>query len=52
LFPVVVWVLSLSHDPVVIGIVSITALLIIARHRQNIRRLLRGEEPQFSMGRK
>ncbi len=51
-FPVVVWVLNLSRDPVVIVIISMTALLIIARHRQNLRRLIRGEEPQFSLGRK
>jgi glycerol-3-phosphate acyltransferase PlsY len=48
LFPVSVWVLNLSHDPLVITAVSIAALLIIVRHRQNIRRLISGDEPRFS----
>ncbi len=34
-----------SKDPVLIGISEAAALLILIRHRSNIRRLLRGEEP-------
>ncbi|MGB8063816.1 MAG: glycerol-3-phosphate 1-O-acyltransferase PlsY [Candidatus Sulfotelmatobacter sp.] len=52
LFPVSVWLLDRSRDPWVIALIAASALLIIARHRQNIRRLLAGAEPQFSLGRK
>lgn len=48
LFPVLAWLL---HDyagaPQVLGLMVIAALLIIARHHQNIRRLLAGAEPRF-----
>ena len=52
LFPVSVWFLEGSHDPWVIAFIAASALLIIARHHQNIRRLLSGAEPTFSLGRK
>ena len=52
LFPVSVWVLHRSRDPWVIALIAASALLIIARHQQNIRRLLSGAEPRFSLGRK
>ena len=52
LFPVSVWILHSSRDPWVIAFIAASALLIIARHHQNIRRLLSGAEPQFSLGRK
>lgn len=42
----------LSTDPWVLGLISTTAALIIARHHQNIRRLLSGAEPRFSLGHK
>lgn len=42
----------LSHDPWVPALISTTAALIIARHHQNIRRLLSGAEPRFSLGHK
>jgi len=51
-FPVSVWVLHRSRDPLVIAFIAGSALLIIARHHQNIRRLLSGAEPTFSLGRK
>ena len=48
LFPVLAWLL---HDyagaPQVLGLMVIAALLIIARHHQNISRLLAGAEPRF-----
>jgi glycerol-3-phosphate acyltransferase PlsY len=45
LFPVLAWVL---HDaPPVLGFMAIASLLIIARHHQNIHRLLAGTEPRF-----
>jgi len=52
LFPSTVWALNLSHDPIVLALIGVTALLIIARHYKNILRLLSGEEPKFSLGRK
>lgn len=42
----------LPRDPWVLGLISAAAALIIARHRQNIRRLLSGAEPRFSLGHK
>ena len=52
LFPVSVWFLDCSRDPLVIAFIAASALLIISRHHQNIRRLLSGAEPTFSLGRK
>jgi acyl phosphate:glycerol-3-phosphate acyltransferase len=52
LFPVSIWLLHRSRDPWVIALIAASALLIIARHHQNIRRLLSGAEPQFSLERK
>jgi acyl phosphate:glycerol-3-phosphate acyltransferase len=52
LFPSIVWMLKLSKDPGVLGLIGTAALLIVGRHYENIRRLLSGEEPRFSLGRK
>ena len=49
LFPATVWTLHLSHDPAVLALIGVTALLIIARHYKNIVRLVSGEEPRFSL---
>lgn len=49
LFPSTVWALNLSHDPAVLALIGVAALLIIARHYKNIVRLLSGEEPKFSL---
>jgi glycerol-3-phosphate acyltransferase PlsY len=35
-----------------LALIGTAALLIIVRHHENIRRLLSGEEPKFSLGRK
>jgi acyl phosphate:glycerol-3-phosphate acyltransferase len=52
LFPATVWTLKLSKDPAVLALIGTSALLIVVRHYQNIIRLLSGEEPRFSWGRK
>lgn len=52
LFPISVWLLHCSRDPRVIALIAASSVLIIARHHQNIRRLLSGAEPKFSPGRK
>jgi len=48
-FPTTVWTLNVSRDPTALGLIGVSALLIIARHYQNILRLLAGEEPKFSL---
>jgi glycerol-3-phosphate acyltransferase PlsY len=50
-FPVVVS-FFLPPNPAVLALIAATAVLIIVRHHQNIRRLLSGQEPRFSIGRK
>jgi acyl phosphate:glycerol-3-phosphate acyltransferase len=52
LFPATVWTLKVSKDPAVLALIGVAALLIVVRHYQNILRLLSGEEPRFSWGRK
>jgi glycerol-3-phosphate acyltransferase PlsY len=52
LFPSIVCMMELSKDPGVLALIGTAALLIIVRHHENIRRLLSGEEPKFSLGRK
>jgi glycerol-3-phosphate acyltransferase PlsY len=52
LFPVSIWFLQRSRDPWVIALIAGSALLIIVRHHQNIRRLFSGAEPRFSLERK
>lgn len=48
LFPVLAWLLRDYADaPQVLGFMAIASLLIMARHHQNIRRLLAGTEPRF-----
>jgi glycerol-3-phosphate acyltransferase PlsY len=52
LFPVLAWLLHDYADaPQVLGCMAIASLLIIARHHQNIRRLLAGTEPRFQWSR-
>jgi glycerol-3-phosphate acyltransferase PlsY len=48
-FPVVA-TFFLPRDPWILGLISAAAILIIIRHHQNIRRLLSGQEPKFSLG--
>jgi acyl phosphate:glycerol-3-phosphate acyltransferase len=51
LFPIVIC-FFLPRDAWVIIFISAASLLVIVRHRQNIRRLLAGVEPKFSLSRK
>ena len=48
LFPLIAWLL---HDfggvPQMLALMGVASLLIIAKHHQNIRRLLAGTEPPF-----
>lgn len=52
LFPSTVWMLKLSKDPIVLLLIGTSALMIVGRHYENIRRLLSGQEPRFTLGRK
>jgi acyl phosphate:glycerol-3-phosphate acyltransferase len=52
LFPSTVWMLKVSRDPGVLALIGVSALLIIGKHYENIHRLLTGQEPRFSLGRK
>jgi glycerol-3-phosphate acyltransferase PlsY len=48
LFPVLAWLLQdQGQAPHVLVLMAIASLLIIARHHQNIRRLMAGTEPRF-----
>ena len=51
LFPVAAS-FCLPRDAWTLGLISTAAVLIIIRHHQNIRRLLLGQEPRFTLGRK
>jgi glycerol-3-phosphate acyltransferase PlsY len=51
LFPVVAS-FCLPRDAWTLALISTAAVLIIIRHHQNIRRLLSGQEPRFSVGHK
>ena len=51
LFPVVA-TFFLPRDALTLALISAAAVLIVIRHHQNIRRLLSGQEPRFSLGHK
>jgi len=47
-FPLLAWLLhDYAGEPKVLGLMAIASLLIVARHHQNIRRLLARTEPRF-----
>lgn len=52
LFPSTVWMLKVTKDPIVLLLIGVSALMIVGRHYENIRRLLSGQEPRFTLGRK
>ncbi len=48
LFPAFAWLLhDYGEAPPVLGLMALASVLIIAKHQQNIRRLLAGTEPRF-----
>jgi acyl phosphate:glycerol-3-phosphate acyltransferase len=48
LFPLVVWAMhSYGHAPLALAFIAAASLLIVARHHENIRRLLAGTERRF-----
>jgi len=51
-FPFVVCFIERERDARVLAPVAVAALLIVIRHQHNIRRLISGEEPRLSLGRK
>lgn len=51
-FPVLVWRFGHERDIRVLAVIAVSAALIIFRHHKNIRRLISGEEPRFSLGSK
>jgi glycerol-3-phosphate acyltransferase PlsY len=52
LFPVMVWRFEHEREIRVLASIAVAGALIIVRHHKNIRRLISGEEPRFSLGRK
>jgi glycerol-3-phosphate acyltransferase PlsY len=47
LFPLAAWLLDDYSNSRVLLLMAIAAALIVAKHHQNIRRLLAGTEPRF-----
>lgn len=48
LFPLIAWLLhDYGEKPQMLGLMALASVLIIAKHHQNIRRLLAGTEPRF-----
>ena len=52
LYPVLVWRVEYESNARLVATVAVAAALIIVRHHKNIRRLISGEEPRFSLRRK
>ena len=46
-FPLVLWLVG-DPDPVLLGAVVLVALLIVIRHRSNLRLLVAGSEPRLN----
>jgi glycerol-3-phosphate acyltransferase PlsY len=53
LFPLLAWLLDgYANAPLMLILMAATSLLIVAKHRENIRRLLSATEPRFEWRRK
>ncbi len=51
IFPLAVWLLrGYEGQPLILGVVGVAAIVIVIMHHENIRRLLRGTEPQWRRG--
>ncbi|HEY7099460.1 MAG TPA: glycerol-3-phosphate 1-O-acyltransferase PlsY [Terriglobales bacterium] len=52
LLPLLAWQMKLYFDvPLVLGLMTIASFLIVAKHHENIRRLLAGSEPRLQLRR-
>jgi glycerol-3-phosphate acyltransferase PlsY len=51
LFPLLAWMIGPYHDaPQLLALMGVASFLIVAKHHENLRRLLTGSEPRFQWG--
>jgi glycerol-3-phosphate acyltransferase PlsY len=51
-FPIVMWYANPVRDAAAIALVAAASALVIARHQQNIRRIISGDEPRLGRRKK